>query len=95
MPGRTRHDRRRSQAPGTPPARRPDLKGREVNQMPSYISSLFAADRRREMVAHAEQHGRAHRLVALARASRRAGRADRRMRRAAREARQLRTELER
>ena len=94
MPGRTRHDRRRSQAPGTPPARRPDLKGREVNQMPSYISSLFAADRRREMVAHAEQHGRAHRLVALARASRRAGRAERRMRRAAREARRLRTELE-
>jgi len=60
-----------------------------------YFSSQLASERRREMLAQAEQQRLARRLVILARASRRAERAERRMRRAMRRAVRLRSELER
>jgi hypothetical protein len=66
-----------------------------VNHVHPYFSSQLASERRREMLAQAEQQRLARRLVILARASRRAERAERRMRRAMRRAVRLRSELER
>lgn len=60
---------------------------------PPYMASQLAKERRRELMAQAEQHRRARKHAALARASRRAERAERRMRRAARKALRLRAEL--
>ena len=54
----------------------------------------LAADLHRERLAHAEAQRPAERLLALARATRRAERAERRMRRAARQARRLRAQLQ-
>jgi len=53
----------------------------------------LAGDHHRQRLAHAESQRTAERLLALARATRRAGRAERRMRRAARQARRLRAQL--
>jgi hypothetical protein len=54
----------------------------------------LAADLHRQRFAHAEAQGPAQRLLALARATRRAERAGRRLRRAARQARRLRAQLQ-
>jgi hypothetical protein len=54
----------------------------------------LAADAHRQRLAHAQAQRPAERLLALARATRRAERAERRMRRAARQARRLRTQLQ-
>jgi hypothetical protein len=59
-----------------------------------YMASQLASERRRDMLAQAEQHNRARKVAALAKASRRAERAERRMRRAVRRALRLRAELE-
>ena len=59
-----------------------------------HMGSQLGSDRRREMLAQAEQQHRARQPVALARASRRAERAERRMRRAVRQALRLRAGLE-
>lgn len=59
-----------------------------------HVASQLASERRREMLAEAEQQRRARQPVALARASRRAERAERRMRRAVRKALRLRAGLE-
>jgi len=59
-----------------------------------YQLTHLAADRRRQRLAHAEQQRPAQRLLALARATRRADRAEQRMRRAACQARRLRAELQ-
>jgi hypothetical protein len=53
----------------------------------------LAADTHRQRLAYAEAQRPAERLVALARATRRAERAERRLRRAARQARRLRAQL--
>ena len=53
----------------------------------------LAADYHHQWLAHAESQRTADRLLALARATRRADRAERRMRRAARQARRLRAQL--
>jgi hypothetical protein len=58
-----------------------------------YMASQLASERRREMLAQAEQHNRARKVAALARASRRAEQAERRMRRAVRRALRLRAGL--
>jgi hypothetical protein len=54
----------------------------------------LADDRHRQRLAAAEQHRPGERLLALARATRRAERAEGRMRRAARQARRLRAQLQ-
>ena len=54
----------------------------------------LAADRDRQRLAYATQQRPAQRLLALARATRRAERAERRARRAARHARRLRAQLQ-
>jgi hypothetical protein len=54
----------------------------------------LAADHHRQRLAHAESRRTAERLLALARATRRAERAERRMRRAARQVRRLRAQLD-
>jgi hypothetical protein len=53
----------------------------------------LAADRDRRRLAYAQAQRPAQRVIALARATRRAERAERRMRRAARQARRLRALL--
>jgi hypothetical protein len=53
----------------------------------------LAGDLHRQRLTHADQQRPAERLLALARATRRADRAGRRMRRAARQARRLRAQL--
>ena len=53
----------------------------------------LAADRDRQRLAYAQAQRPAQRVIALARATRRAERAERRMRRAARQARRLRALL--
>jgi len=53
----------------------------------------LAADQQHQLLTHAEAQRPAQRLLALARATRRAERAERRMRRAARQARRLRALL--
>ncbi len=62
--------------------------------MHPYVASQLAGERRRDMLAQAQQQRQAQQVVALARASRRAERAERRMRQAARKAVRLRAELE-
>jgi hypothetical protein len=59
-----------------------------------YQLTQLAADRHRQRLAAAEQQRPADRVLALARATRRAERAERRMRRAARQARRLRDQLQ-
>jgi hypothetical protein len=59
-----------------------------------YQLTQLAADRHRQRLAAAEQQRPAQRLLALARATRRAERAERRLRRAARQARRLRAQLQ-
>ena len=54
----------------------------------------LADDAHRQQLAHAQAQRPAERVLALARATRRAERAERRMRRAARQARRLRTQLQ-
>jgi len=54
----------------------------------------LAGDRQHQLLANAETQRPAERLLALARATRRAERAERRMRRAARHARRLRAQLQ-
>jgi hypothetical protein len=54
----------------------------------------LADDQHRQRLALAEAHRPAQRLLALARATRRAERAERRLRRAARQARRLRAQLQ-
>jgi hypothetical protein len=61
--------------------------------MHPYLTEQFASERRREMLAQAEQQRQAWHLIVVARASRRAQRAERRMRRATRKALRLRAEL--
>ena len=61
--------------------------------MHPHVLGQLAGERRREMLAQAEQQRRARQLVALARASGRAERAERRMRRAVRKALRLRAGL--
>ena len=61
--------------------------------LPSYMASQLASERRREMLAQAEQH-RARKLAAVARASRQAERAEHRMRRAVRKVMRLRAGLQ-
>ena len=58
------------------------------------LLTQLAGDRNRERLAYAEAQRPAERLIALARATRRAERAERRMRRAARQARRLRAQLQ-
>jgi hypothetical protein len=58
------------------------------------MSSQLANERRREMLAQAQQQHRVRKVDALARASRRAERAERRMRRVVRKAVRLRARLE-
>ena len=59
-----------------------------------YQLTQLAADRHRQRLAAAEQQRPAERVLALARATRRAERAERRMRRAARQAQRLRAQLQ-
>ena len=59
-----------------------------------YMASQLASERRREMLAQAEQQHWARKHAAVARASRRARRAERRMRRAVRKAVRLRAGLQ-
>jgi hypothetical protein len=59
-----------------------------------YQLTQLAAGRHRQQLAAAEQQRPAGRVLALARATRRAERAERRMRRAARQARRLRAQLQ-
>jgi hypothetical protein len=59
-----------------------------------YQLTQLADDQQGERLAHPEQQRPAQRLLALARATRRAERAERRMRRAARQARRLRAQLQ-
>ena len=59
-----------------------------------YMASQLASERRREMLAQAEQRHRAQKLAAVARPSRQAKRAERRMRRAVRKALRLRAGLQ-
>jgi hypothetical protein len=54
----------------------------------------LAADQQHQLLTHAEAQRPAQRLLALARATRRAERAERRMRRAARHARRLAAQLQ-
>jgi hypothetical protein len=54
----------------------------------------LASEVHHQRLAHADQQRPAERLLALARATRRAERAERRMRRAARQARRLRAQLQ-
>ena len=54
----------------------------------------LAADQQHQLLTHAEAQRPAQRLLALARATRRAERAERRARRAARQARRLRAQLQ-
>jgi hypothetical protein len=54
----------------------------------------LASEVHRQRLAHADQQRPAERLLALARATRRAERAERRMRRAARQVRRLRAQLQ-
>ena len=54
----------------------------------------LAASQQHQLLAHAEAQRPAQRLLALARATRRAERAERRMRRAARHARRLAAQLQ-
>ena len=54
----------------------------------------LAADHYRQRLADAQAHRPAQRMLALARATRRAERAERRLRRAARQARRLRAQLQ-
>jgi len=54
----------------------------------------LAADHHRQRLAHAEAHRTAERLVALARATRRADRAEQRLRRATRRIHLLRAQLQ-
>lgn len=70
--------------------------GKEVSHVYQhpYIASQLAKERRRELLAQAEQQHRARKCAALARASRRAERAERRMRRAVRKVVRLRAGLE-
>jgi hypothetical protein len=58
-----------------------------------YQLTQLAGDRHRQRLAHAEAQRPAERVLALARATRRAERAERRLRRAARQARRLRAQL--
>jgi hypothetical protein len=62
-------------------------------QMHPLIISQLAADKRREMLAQAEQDRLAKQFAALARASRRAERAQRRLEKATRLTLRLRAEL--
>ena len=59
-----------------------------------YQLAQLGHDIHRERLAHAQAQRPAQRMLALARATRRAERAERRMRRAARQARRLRTQLQ-
>jgi hypothetical protein len=59
-----------------------------------YQLTQLANDQNRARLAHADAQRPAQRLLALARATRRAERAERRMRRAARQARRLRAQLQ-
>ena len=59
-----------------------------------YQLTQLANDRHRQRLAYAEQQRPAERVLALARATRRAERAERRMRRAARQVRRLRGQLQ-
>jgi hypothetical protein len=59
-----------------------------------YQLTQLGHDLHRERLAHAEAQRPAERLLALARATRRAERAERRLRRAARQARRLRAQLQ-
>ena len=58
-----------------------------------YQLTPLAGEMHRQRLAHADAQRPAERLLALARATRRAERAERRMRRAARQARRLRAQL--
>ena len=58
-----------------------------------YQLTQLASDRHRQRLGHAEAQRPAERVLALARATRRAERAERRLRRAARHARRLRAQL--
>jgi hypothetical protein len=69
----------------------PAIAGKEVTLMHQFTQ--LAGDHDRQRHAHAETQRTAERVVALARATRRAERAERRMRRAARQARRLRAQL--
>ena len=62
--------------------------------MHPYLSIQVGSERRREMLANAEQQRLARQLRAFRRASRRAGRAEQRMHRAVRRPLRPRTELE-
>jgi hypothetical protein len=59
-----------------------------------YQLTQLASDRHRQRLADAEQHRPAKRVLALARATRRAERAERQMRRAGRQVRRLRAQLQ-
>ena len=59
-----------------------------------YQLTQFADDQHRQRLADAEAQRPARRVLALARATRRAERAERRLRRAARQARRLRAQLQ-
>ena len=59
-----------------------------------YQLTQLAGDIHRQRLAHAEAQRPAERMLALARATRRAERAERRLRRAARQARRLRAQLQ-
>jgi hypothetical protein len=59
-----------------------------------YQLTQLGHDLHRQRLAHAEQQRPTERLLALARATRRAERAERRLRRAARHARRLRAQLQ-
>jgi hypothetical protein len=64
-----------------------------MTQMHPYLASQLTSERRRDLLAQAQQRRTAYRLAALHRASRRVERAERRTRRALRIAAQLHTEL--
>jgi hypothetical protein len=69
----------------------PTIAGKEVTLMHQFTQ--LAGDHHRQWLAHAEAQRTAGRVLALARATRRAERAERRMRRAADQARRLRAQL--
>ena len=70
---------------------KPATAGKEMTAM--YQLTQLGQDIHRQRLAHAQAQRSAERVLALARATRRAERAERRMRRAARHARRLRAQL--
>jgi hypothetical protein len=83
-----------ARAPGDSGAQKQARHQQEKEMTVMHQLTQLASEAHHQRLAHAEAQRPAERLVALARATRRAERAERRMRRAARQARRLRAQLQ-